>query len=596
MATLDIIARFRNQASSEAKQLKRDIDGIDKEAKKATKSTKQLESGWKSFGALLAAGGVLAAGRQLISWQQENIRLAGIQEGAERQLEQTIRSTGGAAGFTATELKQMASGLQEVTRFGDEATIEGQSLLLTFTNIGRDVFPRATETMLDMSQALGQDMKSSAIQLGKALNDPITGVTALQRVGVSFTDSQKEQIKTLTESGQVMEAQNLILDELSRQFGGQARAAAETYTGEIEQLSNTYGDLREQLGLYLRMSAEQIGVTKQVVGNLTTHLTLVNKLDEEVAKGNISFEESQRILREVSFTSKTAGEAIAELTEAEIEQEQALMRVNEELEAADAILLRNIDSKTAAAQAAIEYSASLAAASGGNAELGDKIAQTNNLLTEEEAALAHSRGELNLLTADYGSSAAAAAPVVSLTERINQQLERLGNRHDFLLNMDVQGLEGFREAVNLASGFNANDQPDPLSSQGDRDFGDEFDQSGFADNVPGFQLGGYTGPGPRNKFAGLVHFDELVVPGDDLRRGPAAILDFAQANVPGGIGLGGRTSGTITGGSMRAIGDTYHIYVTVPGGSPATIGQVETAVNRMFTRKGIRAQIIRKAG
>jgi hypothetical protein len=66
--------------------------------------------------------------------------------------------------------------------------------------------------MTDMSVALGQDMSSSAIQLGKALNDPIKGVSALQRVGVSFTASQKEQIKTLVQSGRTMDAQKLILD------------------------------------------------------------------------------------------------------------------------------------------------------------------------------------------------------------------------------------------------------------------------------------------------------------------------------------------------------------------------------------------------
>jgi len=100
----------------------------------------------------------------------------------------------------------MADSLQRVTTFDDEAITGAQSLLLTFTKIGRDVFPEATRTVLDMSQALGQDLKSSSIQLGKALNDPITGITSLTRVGVTFTAEQKKLIESLVKTGQVAEA------------------------------------------------------------------------------------------------------------------------------------------------------------------------------------------------------------------------------------------------------------------------------------------------------------------------------------------------------------------------------------------------------
>jgi phage-related minor tail protein len=106
---------------------------------------------------------------------------------------------------------------------------------------GNDIFDQATGIITDMSVALGQDTSSSAIQLGKALNDPIKGVTALQRVGVSFTASQKEQITTLVESGKTLDAQKLILAELGKEFGGAAEAAA-TPLGKLQQ---RIGDLAE---------------------------------------------------------------------------------------------------------------------------------------------------------------------------------------------------------------------------------------------------------------------------------------------------------------------------------------------------------------
>jgi len=170
------------------------------------------------------------------------------QELAERQLAQRIKSTGAAAGMTADELKSMASSLQKVTTYGDEAIIEMQGLLLTFTNIGRDVMPDAVEATLNMSTALGQDLKSSALMLGKALNDPILGITALSRAGIQFTVQQKEMIKKLIETGQTVKAQQMILQEFEKQMGGAARAARDTFGGSIQGLANALGDSMENIG------------------------------------------------------------------------------------------------------------------------------------------------------------------------------------------------------------------------------------------------------------------------------------------------------------------------------------------------------------
>ena len=127
----------------------------------------------------------------------------------------------------------------------DEAIKSGENMLLTFRDIrnetgkGNKIFDQATRTMLDMSVALGQDTTQSAMQLGKALNDPIKGVTALRRVGVQFTEAQQDQIKALIESGHKLEAQKIILRELNKEFGGSARAAGQTLPGKLNILRNT---------------------------------------------------------------------------------------------------------------------------------------------------------------------------------------------------------------------------------------------------------------------------------------------------------------------------------------------------------------------
>jgi len=170
------------------------------------------------------------------------------QEKVEAQLAQTLKSTSYAAGLTSKELKDMATSMQGLTTYGDEAVISAENLLLTFTNIGKDVFPDALETVLDMSTALGQDLKSSSIQLGKALQDPILGVTALRRVGVNFNEAQAETIKNMVKVGKTAEAQAYILKELKTEFGGSAKAARDTFGGSLKALENNLGDMQEKIG------------------------------------------------------------------------------------------------------------------------------------------------------------------------------------------------------------------------------------------------------------------------------------------------------------------------------------------------------------
>ena len=167
------------------------------------------------------------------------------------QTEAVIKSTGGAAGFSSKQIADMATDLSKIVPIDDEVIQSAENMLLTFTSIGKDVFPQATKTVLDMSIALGQDTKDSAIQLGKALNDPITGVTALRRVGVQFTDSQQEMIKGLVESGDLMGAQKLILQELQVEFGGSAEAAGKTFGGQLTILKTKLGNVAEDIGANL---------------------------------------------------------------------------------------------------------------------------------------------------------------------------------------------------------------------------------------------------------------------------------------------------------------------------------------------------------
>ena len=186
--------------------------------------------------------------RMLTSAVKGSVQAFNVQEAASKKLSQALIATGHAAGFTAAELEKYAGSLQDSTTYGDEAIAEMMSILATFKNVQGPAFKTGTELILDMSTALNQDLKSSAIQLGKALNDPITGISALRRVGIQLTAEQEKQIKSFMAVNDLAAAQGIILGEVAGQFGGQAAAAAQTFGGQLKQLSNAFGDAREQIG------------------------------------------------------------------------------------------------------------------------------------------------------------------------------------------------------------------------------------------------------------------------------------------------------------------------------------------------------------
>jgi len=199
---------------------------------------KNVGSVAKSFRGLAAAAGIAVLTRKII-------QNTAAQQNAVAQLAQGLKTTNGVVGRSLDQMIAKAGELQKVSIFGDEQIIAAQSQLVSFTSIVEDEFDRATIAAMDLSARMGTDLKSSILQLGKALNDPLLGLSALTRSGVNFTDSQKEMVRALVESGRSVEAQQLILNELETQFGGSAKAARETFGGALAGLTGAFNDLLE---------------------------------------------------------------------------------------------------------------------------------------------------------------------------------------------------------------------------------------------------------------------------------------------------------------------------------------------------------------
>ena len=206
-------------------------------------SVRSLGSNFAALGVALAGAGALIA---------KNVEALARIETINAQTAQTITSMGNAANISAQEVEALAGRLEALTATEAESIQEGANLLLTFRNIsdqagaGNDIFSQTTAIMVDMGRALGEDASGSAIRLGKALNDPITGLTALRKVGVGFTEEQEAQIKALQNSGDMMGAQKVILAELQSQFGGSGAAYAKTFSGQLDLMGHELGTIGEE--------------------------------------------------------------------------------------------------------------------------------------------------------------------------------------------------------------------------------------------------------------------------------------------------------------------------------------------------------------
>lgn len=232
--------------------LVRDVDqAMDKAERRVDSGARKMRDDTSS--ALGGLGGAVAKGFAAVGVGQ--LVFGGIQEqreaqAAARQTEAAIRSTGGAANVTAPQIANLTAKLQAKLAVEDDSIRSGANMLLTFTNVrnevgkGNDVFNQATEVLVDMAKALGTDVSSGAIQLGKALNDPIAGVSALAEVGVTFTEQQKAQIAAMVQAGDTAKAQQIILGELRKEFGGSAAAQAD----DLDRLAIKYDAFSEQVG------------------------------------------------------------------------------------------------------------------------------------------------------------------------------------------------------------------------------------------------------------------------------------------------------------------------------------------------------------
>ena len=223
------------QSKFDPKGIQQAQTGLDKLGKAA--------GGFAAAGAAAFAGVAVGVGAFVVASAKQLMEI----EKLNAQTSAAILSTGSAAGKTLEEINALNSSLELLTGIETEVIQQGQNMLLTFTKITGKQFDAATVAALDLSVALGKDMQSAALLVGKALNDPIAGVGALSKAGVQLTQDQKDTIAQMVKMNDVAGAQSIILAELNTQFGGSAEAFGDTTAGKLAKIENLFGEIGETI-------------------------------------------------------------------------------------------------------------------------------------------------------------------------------------------------------------------------------------------------------------------------------------------------------------------------------------------------------------
>ena len=256
----------------------------------------------------------------------------GVISRAEQQflkLEAILKATGSAAGLTLEEIEDLSRQIGVGTLASTQKVRDAAGILLTFKSISGDTFKTALELTQDLAEVGFGDVKQGAIQLGKALEEPIVGLGALRRVGVSFTESQKEVIKVLSMTGRKAEAQDIILQALNEQVGGAGKKAAEGLAGAIDSVVEKFTMFIEEskagraivdaLTVSLNALAGFFGDFEKSVERLNTE----NKLVEFIKETRAEIEKLQKEntftmgIDEVDTASDEANRLMAEVAKAE---------------------------------------------------------------------------------------------------------------------------------------------------------------------------------------------------------------------------------------------------------------------------------------
>ena len=240
---------------AKVRHLKAVLDADDR----ASRKIGAVSGALSSLGKIATGVGVVALGRKLVQGISAVIVKFGEQERAEKTLEAAFRSLGMVSRRTADEAKAFAGELQRVTTVGDETIIGVEQLLVSLGRLSGTELKRATKATLDLSAAVGIDLKAAALLMAKAAQGE---TSSLSRYGLVLDKAIPQSEKFAA-----------VLKKIEVNFGGMAMEMRKQTLGAMDAFKNALGDTMELYGEMI-VRAATFGDTME---NVTTKLERFNK-------------------------------------------------------------------------------------------------------------------------------------------------------------------------------------------------------------------------------------------------------------------------------------------------------------------------------
>ena len=199
-----------------------------------------------SLGKVAAAVGVAFSVAQISAFAKESEKLYNVQMEQELKLSTIMKTRMKATDETVQSVKDYASALQEQGVVGDEVQLAAAQQAATFLTQAENLktLMPAMNNLLVQQHGLNSTA-SDAVSIGNMFGKVMQGQTsALRRVGITFSAAEENMLKYGDESQRAAALAQVITNNV----GEMNSALAQTSAGKQQQLANTYGDIREQLG------------------------------------------------------------------------------------------------------------------------------------------------------------------------------------------------------------------------------------------------------------------------------------------------------------------------------------------------------------
>ena len=175
--------------------------------------------------------------------EEENIGFA--------RLQSVIEATGRAAETSARQIDAMVDKLELYSNADKQAAMDAAASLAIMESVPTSLFEQIFDTANDLSRVVGQDIGSAITTIGRAMEEPVEGMTRLRRQGIFITKELQSQITELVEQNRLYDAQKLLLDDIQERVAGTAEKMADAagmqslmvaldrYYGSVGQLANS---------------------------------------------------------------------------------------------------------------------------------------------------------------------------------------------------------------------------------------------------------------------------------------------------------------------------------------------------------------------